>query len=190
MENVTGIILAGGKSRRMGSDKGLMIINGKPMVQYIIDELESLDIPVIIVSNNPQYEIFGFPVFEDSIKNKGPMAGIYTGLLHSNTEKNVVLSCDVPKISAKLIKQLVSRANNSEVSILKHGDTLHPLIGIYRRSALVDLKNHLDNDRLKMKQFCIDRGCCLLEMSDDNTEFDAEGILNINTKEQLKQLQK
>jgi len=188
MENVTGIILAGGKSRRMGSDKGLMIINGKPMIQYIIDELESLDIPVIIVSDNPQYEIFGIPVFEDSIKNKGPMAGIYTGLLHSNTEKNVVLSCDVPKISAKLIKQLVSSANNNEVSILKHGDTLHPLIGMYKRSLLKDVKTSLNKDQLKMKQFCIDMDCSVLEIIDD--QFDAELILNINTKEELNQLKK
>ena len=190
MENVTGIILAGGKSSRMGSDKGLMIVNGKPMVEYIIEELQSLDIPVIIVSNNPEYEKFGIPVFTDSIKNKGPMAGIYTGLLHSSTESNVVLSCDIPKVSAKLIKKLVNNANQSDISILKHGNTLHPLIGIYKRSTLRGLKRKLDSDQLKMKLFCIDMGCSFLEINDDNNEFDPGIFFNVNTREQLEQLQK
>jgi molybdopterin-guanine dinucleotide biosynthesis protein A len=189
MENVTGIILAGGKSSRMGSDKGLMIVNGKPMVEYIIEELQSLDIPVIIVANNPEYEKFGIPVFTDSIKNKGPMAGIYTGLLHSSTESNVVLSCDIPKVSAKLIKKLVSNANQSDISILKHGNTLHPLIGIYKRSTLRGLKRKLDSDQLKMKQFCIDMGCSFIEINDDNNEFDPGIFFNVNTREQLEQLQ-
>ena len=188
MENVTGIILAGGKSRRMGSDKGLMIINGKPMIQYIIDQLESLGIPLLIVSNNPKYETFGIPVFEDSIKSKGPMAGIYTGLLHSSTEKNVVLSCDVPKISATLIQKLLYADDKSDVCILKHKNTLHPLIGMYKRSLLKDVKTSLNKDQLKMKQFCIDMNCSVLDIVDD--QFDAELILNINTKEELNQLKK
>ena len=188
MEHITGIILAGGKSSRMGSDKGLMNINGKPMVQHIIDTLRSLDIPVLIVANNPQYEEFGFPVHEDVIKDKGPMAGIYTGLLHSKTERNMVLSCDVPNISAKLITQLIGSTNESKIAILKLGNTLHPLVGLYNRSLLENLMDSLNKDQLKMKQFCIDMDCSVIEFVDEH--FDPELVLNINTKEELNQLKK
>lgn len=189
MENVTGIILAGGKSQRMGSDKGLMHINGKPMIQYIIDVLYSLEIPVLIVSNNKQYELFGIPVFGDAIKGKGPMAGIYTGLLHSKTTRNLVLSCDIPRISSTLIYKLIRNTSENDISIIKHGNTLHPLIGIYKKSALVNLKHYLDKDKLKLNQFCLDTGCTIIEI-DNEHDIDSNTLENINTKEQLEQLQK
>ena len=92
----TAIILAGGKSSRMGSDKGLVLLNGKPMISYIIEILKKMQIPIIIISNNENYKQFGLPVFADIIKEKGPLGGIYTGLKNSKTESNIIVSCDVP----------------------------------------------------------------------------------------------
>ena len=66
---LSAIILAGGKSSRMGTDKGLVLFNGKPMVEYLIEIFRSLNIPTIIVANNSEYNQFDVPVFEDLIKN-------------------------------------------------------------------------------------------------------------------------
>jgi len=83
---ITGIILAGGKSSRMGMDKGFCALNGKPMVQYAIDILEQTCDSIIICSNNSDYELFDLPVIPDIIKDIGPMGGIYSGLKNSKTQ--------------------------------------------------------------------------------------------------------
>ena len=105
----TGIILAGGKSSRMGEDKGLVLLNGKPMIQYVIEALKEVVSDIIIISNNASYNKFRVPVYSDIIKDKGPVGGIYTGLYHSTTELNFCISCDVPMISSDFIFWLLNK---------------------------------------------------------------------------------
>ena len=105
----TGIILAGGKSSRMGEDKGLVLLNGKPMIQYVIEALKEVVSDIIIISNNASYNKFRIPVYADLIKDKGPVGGIYTGLYHSTTELNFCISCDVPMISSDFILWLLNK---------------------------------------------------------------------------------
>lgn len=73
---VGAIILAGGKSSRMGVDKGLMLLNEKPMVQHVIDAVKLVADEIIIVANNKEYKQFGYTVISDEIENAGPLAGI------------------------------------------------------------------------------------------------------------------
>ena len=120
------IILAGGNSSRMGSDKGLVLLNGKPMIQYCIDTLESLNLPIIIVSNNKEYEKFGFPVYADVIPEKGPLGGIYTGLYYSKKDKNIVISCDTPFVSPRLLRLMIDKSSNELVTISKFDGWEHP----------------------------------------------------------------
>ncbi len=80
MKNYTGIILAGGKSSRMGTEKGLVEINHKKMIEYSIDQLKKVTENIIIISNTNKYNYLKYPVYEDLIKDIGPIGGIYTGL--------------------------------------------------------------------------------------------------------------
>ena len=80
---VTGIILAGGKSSRMGEDKGLLLLNNIPMIQYIINVFDTLKIPVMIIANNDNYKQFHLPVYTDIVKDKGPAGGILSALTFS-----------------------------------------------------------------------------------------------------------
>ncbi|MBW6483097.1 MAG: molybdenum cofactor guanylyltransferase [Vicingaceae bacterium] len=148
---ITVILLAGGKSSRMGADKGLLLINEKPMIQHIIDAVRVISNNIIIVSNQMEYTQFGFPVFEDRIKESGPLAGIYTGLVHSKTHQNIVLSCDVPYVSAALITFLMEQSSNFDVTIPQKKDRLHPLIGVYTQACLPVFKNELKHQQLKVK---------------------------------------
>ena len=101
--NITGIILAGGKSSRMGTEKGLILYKNKPFVEHIIEAMNPLVDNIIIISNNKAYKSFGFRCYEDLIKNTGPLAGIYTGLRYSKTENNLIVSCDVPLINTVIL---------------------------------------------------------------------------------------
>ena len=144
--NTTGIILAGGKSSRMGEDKGLALLNGKPMIQHIIEALENSVSDIIIISNNTAYSEFGYPVYSDIIKDKGPVGGIYTGLSHSNTDKNICLSCDVPLISSEFITWLLERSGDSNVTLPKHKNKVHQMIGVYQKSVLPKFKESTENN--------------------------------------------
>ena len=96
-KSLAAIILAGGRSSRMGTEKGLMPFRGKPMIRHIIDLLQSLDInPIQIITQHGAYEQFELPCYPDLIQNKGPLGGIYSGLVHSTATKNLVLGCDMP----------------------------------------------------------------------------------------------
>ena len=128
---LTGIILAGGKSSRMGEDKGLMSFKGKAMIQHIIDAVKPLVSTIVIIANNKDYEQFGYPVYEDIIKGKGPLAGIYTGLTHSKAEKNMVLSCDVPFVNGEILKLLIEACKDVDVAIPEKNNRTHQLIGVY-----------------------------------------------------------
>ena len=150
VKNRTAIILAGGKSSRMKEDKGLMLLDGKPMIQYVIDVVSPFVDELIIVSNNSEYEQFGYPVCEDLIKDKGPLAGIYTGLYHSQSETNIVLSCDVPYVTPDLISYLIEEHKSHQITIPKKEERTHQLIGVFSKSCEASLFMSLEKGQLKL----------------------------------------
>lgn len=179
---MSAIILAGGKSSRMGQDKGLMPLNGEPMVQKIINTAKEITDTILIISNNKEYEQFGYPVFEDEIKDQGPMAGIYTGLLHSSTPKNLILSCDVPFVQVELLKELINKSDDFDITIPRKDDKTHQLIGVINKSCLASFKNNIDNNQLKLK---IAYEALNLNVIDAN-QFDKKMFTNINSKDDIK----
>lgn len=178
---ITAIILAGGKSSRMGEDKGLMLLNGKAMIQHIIDTVKTLVDDVIIVSNQKGYNKFGYAVYHDSIKNAGPLAGLYEGLTHTKTKKNIVLSCDVPFVNNKVIKTLIENCENTDVVICENENKTHQLIGVYDKSCANFFKEELENNQRKVK----------LALSKLNTKtinlnhLDNQLFKNINSKDDI-----
>ena len=186
--NATGIILAGGKSSRMGTDKGLIELNGKKMVQYLIDVFKSLGLPVIIVANNVEYGSFEAKFVQDRIKDHGPLAGIATGLFYSSTEKNVILSCDTPFITSELISFLLEESENETITITKSFDRLHPLIGVYSKSCLPIIEQELDKNNLRLRDLCDKVNAKTVDVS-NNDQFNSPDLFkNINTKEELEKL--
>ena len=134
--NITAIILAGGKSSRMGTDKGFVSYKNKPFVQRIIEVIRPLVNEIIIISNNPNYDIFGIKRFNDLVENAGPLAGIQTGLYESETENNLVISCDVPLISSEVIEKLIEQISEDvDIIQLQSKGREMPLIAIYKKQC-------------------------------------------------------
>jgi len=104
---VTGIILAGGKSSRMGAEKGLQELCAKPLIHYAIEVLSGLCNTIIISSSSEAYKSLGHKVVADVIPGIGPMGGIYSALQQSKTEENLVLSCDLPFVSQELMSYIL-----------------------------------------------------------------------------------
>lgn len=178
---LTAIILAGGKSSRMGEDKGLLDLDGKPMIQHVIDAVRPLVQDILIVSNQEDYEQFGYTVFEDEYREKGPMGGIYTGLKNSPTKDNFILSCDIPLIQTAFLNWLITQHQESHITIPKIGKQEHHMIGIYPRSIIGKYKQSINQNELKLKIINEEIGCRLVEV--DPNEFSEEIFRNINKKE-------
>lgn len=152
ISQIRGYILAGGKSSRMGEDKGLKQFNGKALVQTVIDQMQLALDEVVIVSNNLDYKQFGLVVIEDVIKNIGPAGGIYTALQHSISEKIFVVSCDMPFITCDAISFLMKRSKDKEITLPEKDGKLEPLFGVYSKAVLYQWKNLIDKDCIKIQQ--------------------------------------
>ncbi len=183
--HITGIILAGGKSSRMGTDKGFVLYKNKSFVQHIIDALQPLVDEVIIVSNNPDYDVFGLKRVNDLIENTGPVAGVYTGLHYSKTENNLVVSCDVPLINSETLSLLINGVEDAKdvVQLESNGKSM-PLIAMYKKQCNGVLYSLLqDGERrlrvalthLKVKTIILDKNQELFT-SNINTPIDLSKV--------------
>lgn len=181
---ITAIILAGGKSTRMGKDKGLLIYKKKYFIQHILEATMPLAEEIIIVANQLQYQQFGYKVYSDIFKEKGPLAGIYTGLYYSKNNFNIVLSCDIPFVGTSLLKFLIHKSKNYEVTIPFHQDKIHALIGIYQKKCISILLHELKQEQRKIK-VALEKLKVNIIGSD---LFSDKNFININTPTQFENL--
>ncbi|MFD2517477.1 molybdenum cofactor guanylyltransferase [Salinimicrobium flavum] len=182
-KDITGIILAGGKSSRMGKEKGLINFNGKPFVQYIISALRPLVSKTLIISGNSDYDVFKLERFEDIIKDAGPLAGIYTGLIQSKTDFNLVLSCDIPLIRTEVLELLIKAQDGKSDVFQIVGNGKHmPLIALYHRRCERIFYELLQNDE---RRLYVALNQCKVKNVVLNSEKDLL-TTNINTPEELK----
>ncbi len=183
--NVNGYILAGGKSTRMGSDKGLMLFNGKPLVTHIINQLQPAVGQVIIVTNNPDYQQFGLECIPDNIAEVGPAGGIESALTHSRVAHNFIIGCDMPFVSTAAIQWLLEQAGSASIIIPEHDGKIEPLFGIYDSNCLPQWHALIQQGLRKLQSMI---ACFSLLQPDvtGNMLFHDTLFMNINTYEELK----
>ena len=150
--NVSVTILAGGQSRRMGTDKSFIQLNGKPLIQYVFDCVKSLDLPVTIIANvKERYLPFGVPVYADVLPGKGSLGGIYTALHYSPTQYVLCVACDMPFLQPELLAHLIDlREGYCAVVPLVNGDK-QALHAVYSRDCLPTIERQLERDDLKIQ---------------------------------------
>jgi molybdenum cofactor guanylyltransferase len=132
---VTGIILAGGESRRMGSLKPLVPYRGKPLIHWIYDALAPLCNEMIIIANAGDYSDLAAFVYPDNFPGNGPAAGIEAGLSHCSTGQALISSCDTPNLSTGFFRYLLENHSDFDISIAFHDGINEPLAGVYNRSV-------------------------------------------------------
>lgn len=152
-QNIAVYILCGGKSSRMKTEKGLVELNGKTFLQWILEAVYPLTNNITLVTKNDAYSKFELPMIQDLVDNMGPVGGIYTALSHSHSRYNLILSCDIPKITTQVLSELIELAINSdkEVSILCDETHDYPLIGCYQKKLLPVFKNAVFQNHLKLR---------------------------------------
>jgi len=182
-EKITGVILAGGKNSRMGTDKGLLVVRGKKIIDRILDTLKPNVNDIIIISNGNNYSNLGYKVYADIIKDCGPLGGIHTALTFSRTKKNLVISCDMPFLNEKILKFIIADSDDCDVALPVHDNRTEPLCAVYDSICTDKFSELLSKNQLKMqdalKEFKVKK------ININKTDFDSNCFTNINTKEEL-----
>lgn len=134
----TAIILAGGKSSRMGEDKALMRFGDRPLLQRVIDELRPHFEDLILVTNQPERHMHleDIRIVTDVEPGQGPLGGIFAGLLASRGAHNLVVSCDMPFLNHLLLDYLWSLRTWGDVVVPLTHEALSPICAVYDRRVL------------------------------------------------------
>lgn len=134
-KNITGIILSGGKSSRMGFNKSLLKLGDKTLIERAVDLMSGCFEKNILITNEP--ELYGFldlEMFEDIIPNLGPLSGIHSGLVNSKTEKNFVISCDMPIMRSDIVNYIANFKSDKQIVLPYDGKKIQQLCGVYSKS--------------------------------------------------------
>lgn len=159
--SMTAIVLAGGKATRMGGrNKAFLKVDGKPIIENLLDKFKGLFDDILIVANDPapfnQLPISkgqNTKIVSDIIPEKGPLGGIYTGLVTSRAKFNFVIACDMPFIDIGLIRYMYEKSDGYDVVVPKVGDRYEPLFAIYSKRCAEHIKRLIDEGALKVRAF-------------------------------------
>ena len=187
-EKITGIILAGGKSIRMGKDKGTCSFNNKPLVEYAIEALKPFCGEILISANNIEsYEKYAFKVVPDQISSIGPLGGIYTCLQKSGNKHNIILSCDTPFITSELIRYIIENidADNEVVAPLHQHNFIEPLCAYYSKNLIPEIHECIENKDYKLLRLLKSVKMKTLEIDSRLKFFTPKLFNNLNTPEDL-----
>ncbi len=178
MNNVTGIILCGGKSRRFKSPKYQAKINEKTLLEIAIEKLKPLCDELIVVSKE-KLDIQAKNIIEKD-SDYHPLIGITEGLKASSNDANLVVACDMPFVSKKVLAPLLK--SKADIIIYRYKGKAEPLLGMYRKSCLQNIADFKDKRIIDVIEECDFQ---YIDEENDNLAF-----MNINTKEDLDEARK
>ena len=150
----SGIILAGGQSSRMKTNKALIELNKKQMIEHIMATLEGIVDEIIIVTNDPaDYLDFEAQLVTDLIPKRGPLSGIHAGLKASINQYAFVVACDMPFVSSTLIKFMLAQSTGYDAVVPKIENYYQPLHAVYSKVCIPHIEKTLLEGSFKVTAF-------------------------------------
>ncbi|MCG8428420.1 MAG: molybdenum cofactor guanylyltransferase [Chromatiales bacterium] len=191
MTEITGVILAGGMARRMGgTDKGLIQLMDRPMIEYVIASLTS-QVGTILINanrNHEQYSRYGYPVVADIIGDySGPLAGISTALSYAKTELVLTAPCDGPWLPSDLTHRLLKHfiSQNADVCVAHDGDQMQPVFALFHKRVQEDIQDYLNAGERKLQKWLTRVNLATADFSDH-----PEAFINVNTPQEQQRVEK
>lgn len=190
VSEITGVILAGGKGRRMqGKDKGLIELNGKLLIQHVISAIAPQVGQLVINANRnlQDYADLGYPVVRDSMADyQGPLAGFLATMDSVDTQELVTVPCDGPSLPGDLVQRLVAEREQAaaDIAVAHDGRRLQPVYALLPTRLKHDLKAFLDAGGRKIDLWYARHNVVQVDFSDS-----AEAFVNINTPQDREELQ-
>jgi molybdopterin-guanine dinucleotide biosynthesis protein A len=187
---MTGIILSGGKNRRMGTNKAFLKIDGERLIDRTVRIFREIFKEIILVTNSPlEYLDQDVEIVTDIYKGKGALGGIFTGIFHAAGSENFVAACDMPYLNRSFIEYMAGLAKGYDIVVPHTAEGFQPLHAIYSKNCLAPIKKLLLEDKLKVSGFFKGRKIFMIE-EEILRSFDPEGrmFFNVNTKDDLGKL--
>ena len=191
----TAVILAGGKSSRMGFDKQLLNVEGLNITDYIIESLKPIFKNIIVVTNKPSlYKDKDIIITGDYYKGYGPLGGIHAGLLKSKSLYNYFVACDMPYISIDYIKYMMKRINENnyetDAVITKFGDWIEPFNAFYSKRLIPHIEEYILKGNKKIGRLLDDSKVLYIEEKVARAFSPDWGMFtNLNTEKDLENIE-
>jgi molybdenum cofactor guanylyltransferase len=186
-ETVAGSILAGGKSIRMGYNKALLTMNGMSFIQRIAGTMQRVVSRVsIIASQADTYRFIRLPVYPDVYPGCGPMGGVHSALYHAETDSVFVSSCDIPFITDDVIRLIIDYGQRHDAVVPLINGKSHPLCGLYKKSCLPVVEDHLSKGQYRMTRLLEDINPLYVPLDATHPDTFRHYLTNINTKEEYR----
>ena len=192
----TAIILAGGKSSRMGFDKQFLKLRDKYIIEMIAEKLKSVFNEIILVTSRPEeHSKYGFKLVEDEVKGFGPLAGIHVGLKNSGSMYNYIVACDMPFLNLKYMKYMMGliqqHEGNVDGVITKLGEWIEPFNAFYSKNLICRIEENIKKDKRQINLLLQDSNMIYVSEAKAR-EFspDWEMFTNINTFKDYESLMK
>ncbi|MFB0556988.1 MAG: molybdenum cofactor guanylyltransferase, partial [Dehalococcoidia bacterium] len=192
---MTSIILAGGKSSRLGRSKALQVIEGKSLSQWVVDHLAILSTEIIIATAHgeaiPCSSAVRIKTVADIYPEKGPLGGIYSGLIASSSSRAIVVGCDTPFLSIGLLEYMTQICSNFDVIVPQIKNKLEPLCAVYSKNCLAPIQELLEQDERRIRKLFSMVKVKYVE-EDEINSFDPEHLsfFNINSQADLDRARK
>jgi len=186
-DHITGVILAGGLSKRYGQNKAFLKIGSTRLIDSITEEMKAIFKRVILVVNEKKdYEYLEIPVVKDLVKGLGPIGGIYTGLMSIPDQAGFFVACDMPLINRQLVHYMVDIKGNHAAVVPSLANNIEPLHAIYTQSCLGPIRNLIDSKRYQVRLF-YDQVPVRYVKEDEIRRFSSpsRAFLNINTPDEF-----
>ncbi len=188
MTNYTLAIIAGGKSSRMGTNKAFITFDGQMLIERIIERTQNLgQQTTMLITNTPdEYTHLNVPMFADVIPDSGSLGGIYSALYHSKTTHTIVIACDMPFVSADVLRLMQTHADNADVVVPTVEGYPQGLHAIYSKNCLEPIRAKIEAKRLQVIGFYEQvRVTYLDETALETVNSDGLAFMNVNTPEEL-----
>ncbi len=189
---MTGIILAGGKSQRMGKSKAFIDSGGIPLFGRVYRVFREIFSEIIIVANDTRpFETYEAILQKDIILDKGALGGLYTGLFYSSNYHAFCTACDMPLLNPRVIKYMTGERDAYDVIVPKTHDGLHPLHAIYSKKCLNPMRQLLERGDLRIVNFFHHVRVKYIEEMEIR-EFDPHmrSLINVNTEDEMEAVRK
>ena len=144
------IIVAGGKSRRMGADKRMLLFGRQKLLTIAVEKAKVISDEVILVLGEPIEIDYQVKIVFDKVKGHGPLVGLYSGLLEARGKKALLLPCDMPLVTVELLRTLISQAEGYDITILKHRGIVEPLCSVYSKNVIPVIEEQLQEGNLSL----------------------------------------
>ena len=190
-QTVCGLVLAGGQSKRMGTDKALLMLNGQTVIERVVQSLASVSDELLLVVNEPsRYKFLNLPTVTDQVPNSGPLMALYSGLLHTSASWCLATACDAPLLQPQLLKHLLEYRGSVDAVLPFINNNIQPFPGLYSKTCTSILESLLSKGRSAARD--IANSCNVITVNEERIRTldpDLKSFQDLDTPNDFERLQ-